>query len=338
MADIVVLITLPFPDHLIERLRALSSRIRVEVVPARSAQELPAELLPEVEVLYTSRALPDPQDVPALQWVQFHYAGIDHVADHPLLRKEGLQVTTLSGVAAPGMAEFALMCMLALGRHLPAIMDDKLHKRWPKDRFERYQPVELRGSMVGIVGYGSIGREIARLCRAMGAGVLACKHDLKHLDDPGYAIDGLGDPQAELAQRIYPPQAVASMAAECDFLVVVVPLTPETRGMIDEGVLERMKPSAFLVDISRGGVVDHGALIQALREKKLAGAALDVYPVEPLPQSSPLWEMSNVILTPHLAGASPHYYERAMDLFVENFRRYLAGQPLLNRFDPQRGY
>ena len=338
MADILVLITLPFPEHLLERLRAVSSRVRVEVAPTRSAEELPAELLPEVEVLYTSRVLPDPQDVPALRWVQFHYAGIDHVLDHPLLRKEGLQVTTLSGVAAPGMAEFALMCMLALGRHLPAIMDDKLHKRWPKDRFERYRPLEVRGSTVGIVGYGSVGREIARLCRALGASVLACKQDLKHLDDSGYSIAGLGDPHAELVTRLYPPQAVASMAAECDFLVVTLPLTAKTRGMIGERVLGRMKPGAYLVDLSRGGVVDHGALIQALQEKRLAGAALDVYPVEPLPESSPLWELPNVILTPHIAGASAHYYERAMELFVENFKRYLAGQPLLNRYDPQRGY
>jgi phosphoglycerate dehydrogenase-like enzyme len=103
-------------------------------------------------------------------------------------------------------------------------------------------------------------------------------------------------------------------------------------------VFKNMKPGAFLIDVSRGGVVDHGGLIEALVEKRLAGAALDVYPVEPLPENSPLWEMPNVILSPHIAGASGEYLERAVDLFRENLRRYLAGQPLLNRYDRQRGY
>jgi phosphoglycerate dehydrogenase-like enzyme len=128
------------------------------------------------------------------------------------------------------------------------------------------------------------------------------------------------------------------MAAECDFLVITVPLTPETRGMVGEEVLQKMKPGAYLVDISRGGVVDHGALVEALNMGSIAGAALDVYPVEPLPESSPLWEMPNVILSPHVAGSSVHYLERAGDLFIQNLRRYLDKEPLLNRYDPELGY
>ena len=159
-----------------------------------------------------------------------------------------------------------------------------------------------------------------------------------NLDQEHYSPEGLGDPQADLVQRIYPPQAVASMAELCDFLVVTVPLTPETRGMIGAKVFQSMKSNAFLIDISRGGVVDHGALIDALNNSNLAGAALDVYPVEPLPESSPLWEMPNVILSPHVAGASPRYYEKAADLFATNLRRYLSEQPLLNLYDPEKGY
>jgi phosphoglycerate dehydrogenase-like enzyme len=131
---------------------------------------------------------------------------------------------------------------------------------------------------------------------------------------------------------------LASMASLCDFLVVTVPLTSETRGMISKKVFEKMKPRSCLIDLSSGGVVDHGALVEALEAKHLAGAALDVYPVEPLPAGSPLWEMSNVILSPHVAYFSPRYYEMAMDLFVENMRRYLSGQPLLNLYRPERGY
>ena len=337
MSDIHVLITLPFPEPLVERLRAVASNLQIHVHPAKTAEDLPEELLPEIEVLYTISALPEPEKAPKLRWVQFHFAGVDHVADHSLLRSD-LQVTTLSGAAVPQIAEFALMCMLALARQLPVMMKDSVETRWAKDRFERYQPWELRGSTVGIVGYGSVGREVARLCRSFGASVLATKRDLKRLDDIDYTLNGLGDPDAELPDRLYPPQALPSMVSSCDFVVVTVPLTPQTRGMVGESVFKGMKPTAYLIDVSRGGVVDHGALVEALNETRLAGAALDVYPIEPLPESSPLWGMSNVILSPHVAGASEHYDDRAAELFAENLQRYHAGRPLLNLYDPDRNY
>lgn len=337
MAEILVVLTVAFPDPLVERLRAVSPRLKFHVQHAHSAKDIPPEVLREVEVLYTVRTLPEPEMVPNLRWVQFHYAGVDHVSDHPLIRSTVL-VTTLSGAAIPQMAEFAMLGLLALGRRFPRMMEDQRAKRWAEDRFERFEPKELRGSTVGIVGYGSVGREVARLCRAFGAKVLAVKRDLKILADPGYGMAGLGDPAASLPDRLYPPQALRSMVAECDFLVVTAPLTDETRGMVDRKVFQNMKASAFLVDLSRGGVVDHGALVEALTEKRIAGVALDVYPVEPLPESSPLWEMSNVIISPHVAGASPDYMERATALFAENLRRYVNDEPLLNRYDPGRGY
>lgn len=128
------------------------------------------------------------------------------------------------------------------------------------------------------------------------------------------------------------------MLKDCDFVIVTVPLTDETRGMVEAEVLSACKPNAYLIDISRGGIVDHPALIKALNEHKLAGAALDVFPEEPLPKKSPLWEMPNVIITPHIAGASAHYDERAMALFAENLSRYVSDQPLLNVFDLKKGY
>ena len=337
MTEIQVLITLPFPAAQVERLQAVSPEIKIHVHPARTAEDLPEELMPETEVLYTMTAIPEPEAVPKLRWVQFHLAGLDHVADHSLVRSD-VVVTTLSGAAVPQVAEFVLMCILSQSHHLPVMMNDAGEVRWGDGRHKRYRPTELRGSTVGIVGYGSIGREVARLCRTFGATVLATKRDLKQLDDLDYTLNGLGDPGAELPDRLYPPQALPSMVSLCDFVVVTVPLTPETRGMVDKRVFQGMKPTAYLVDISRGGVVDHGALVKALNDKRLAGAALDVYPVEPLPESSPLWEMPNVILSPHVAGASNHYYERAADLFAENLQRYHAGRPLLNLFDPDRGY
>ncbi len=229
--------------------------------------------------------------------------------------------------------------VMALGHHLPTMMQDQQEKHWAEDvKFTRFRPIELRDSTVGIVGYGNIGREIARLCMTFGAKVLATKRDLKTLEKKGYLSEGLGDEQAEIPERLYPPQALPSMASECDFLILTVPLTPETRGMVNAKVFESMKETAYLIDISRGGVVDQGALVEALKEEKIGGAALDVYPVEPLPTSSPLWELPNVILSPHVAGTSDQYLARAADLFAENLRRYVANEPLLNRYDPKRGY
>ncbi|NIS79922.1 MAG: D-2-hydroxyacid dehydrogenase [Anaerolineales bacterium] len=337
MSDIYVLITVPFPEPLVERLKVVSPRLQIHVHPAPRSEDLPEELLPDIEILYTLWAMPDPEAVPELRWIQFHFAGIERLADHPLLSSE-VKVTTLSGAAVPQMAEFALMSMLALGRKLPVMMADPPEVRWDENRYRKYEPTELRDSTVGILGYGSIGREVARLCREFGAKVLAIKHDLKHLQDEGYTLEGTGDPGGDIPDRLYPPQALRSMVPLCDFLVVTVPLTSETRGMVSSAIFEAMKTTAHLVDISRGGVVDHGALVEALATEKLAGAALDVYPAEPLPETSPLWELPNVILSPHVAGASEHYYERAAALFAENLHRYLSERPLLNLYHPEKGY
>jgi phosphoglycerate dehydrogenase-like enzyme len=199
-------------------------------------------------------------------------------------------------------------------------------------------PRELRGSTVGIAGYGSVGRQIARLLQPFGVSILAAKRDVMHPEDTGYTQDGLGDPGGDFFQRLYPVQAIGSMLRECDYLVVTLPHTPETHGLIGAAELAALRPGAALVDISRGGVVDQGALIQALQDRRLAGAALDVFAEEPLPANSALWKMPNVIISPHIAGNSPSYNERAVELFAENLHRFLAGLPLYNRFDAQKGY
>jgi phosphoglycerate dehydrogenase-like enzyme len=335
--EVHVLLTVTFPPALLERMSAVSPDIKLHSNPAREVKAIPEELLNKAEVLYTIDLLPEPDMVPKLRWIQMHYTGVDHISGQPLL-SEDITLTTMSGASAPQMAEFALMNMLSLGHHMPEVLRSSPAEQWAEGRFSRFQPLELRGSTVGIIGYGSIGREIARLCKQFGAHILATKHDLMHLEDEGYIPEGLGDPAADLPDRIYPPEALRSMVKLCDFVVVTVPLTSATQGMVAGDVLKAMKSSAYLVDISRGGVVDHGALVEALNARQLAGAALDVYPIEPLPESSPLWKMKNVILSPHLGGASPHYLERAAELFSLNLQRYLTDRQLLNIYDPERGY
>jgi len=333
-----VLITLPFPDPLIQKLNNVSPRLHISVYKARKSEDIPEEVWRSAEILYTSRLLPRPEQAPNLRWIQFHWAGVDHALEAAIMKKTDLQVTSLSGAAASQMAEFSLMMMLNLGHHIPQVFSLQRLAEWPNDRWERFTPLELRDSTVGIVGYGSIGREIARLLTSFGATILAAKRDAMHPEDSGYTQEGLGDPEGDLVRRLYPFQALRSMLKECDYVVVAVPLLPATRGLIGAPELAAMKPTAFLVDISRGGVIDMDALISVLREEKIAGAALDVYPQEPLPADSPLWRLPNVILTPHIAGFSPHYDERAVALFSENLMRYLSGLKLYNLVDLSLGY
>jgi phosphoglycerate dehydrogenase-like enzyme len=332
------LITIPFADHLVSQLNNISPRLRLAVVRTRKVEEIPTEVLERAEVLYTNVVLPIPDQVPNLRWLQFHWTGIDHAINHPLLQKPGLVITNLSGVGSSQMAEYAVMTALALGHRLPDLIAHQRRSEWPKDRWERFSPLELRGSTVGIVGYGSIGRQIARLMHEFGPTLLATKRDVLHPADTDYVPEGMGDPEGNFIHRLYPPQALTSMLRECDFVIVTVPLTAETHDLIGAKELAVLKPTAFVIDLSRGGILDHAALYAALRDQKLAGAALDVFPEEPLPSDSPLWKMPNVILTPHISGNTPYYDERAVAFFSENLHRYLAGLSLYNRVDIARGY
>jgi phosphoglycerate dehydrogenase-like enzyme len=333
-----VLITVQFPEKLISKLNAVSPRLRILARKAKKSEEISDDEWGKIEVLYTSRILPSPRQAPNLRWIQFHYAGIDHAVDAPILDKEDLVATTLSGGSASQMAEYVLMMLLSLGHRLPDLMNSQKSAEWLKDRWDRFSPQELRQSVVGIVGYGSIGRQVARLLAPFGAQVLAAKRNAMRPEDTGYMPEGQGDPQGDFVHRLYPPQALKSMIKACDFVAVTVPLTEETRGMIDAEVLDVFKPTAYLIDVSRGGVVDQAALVDALKGKKLAGAALDVFPEEPLPAESPLWEIPNVLITPHIAGNTAFYDERAIELFAENLDRYLSGLPLYNRYRPELGY
>lgn len=333
-----ILVTVPFNESLQTQLRGISPKLNFYFYAPQKASDIPAEIWARAEVLYTGHILPAPEQAPDLQWIQFHYAGIDRFAESPILQQDGLTVTTLSGAAASQVAEHALAMILALGRKLPTLLGAQKKAEWPKDRFERFAPVELRGATVGIVGYGSIGRQVARLLRPFGATVLATKRDAMRPEHGGYTPEESGDPGGDLVERLYPSAALRSMLKNCRFVVVTVPLTAETRGLINAPMLAALPTGAFLVDVSRGGVVDIPALLAALKDGKLAGAALDVFPEEPLPADSPLWAQPNLVISPHISGHSPHYNERAVQLFSENIHRYLAGLTLYNIFDKSRGY
>jgi phosphoglycerate dehydrogenase-like enzyme len=335
---IEVLITSSLSDAQLAQLREISPDLRITAMPARKVEEIPNDIWMRTQVLYTDRVLPEPVRAPGLRWVQFTSAGIDFAVQSELLKKTDIMATTISGASAIQAGEYILMMLLTLGHRLPDMAASQGRAEWLRDRWERFMPRELYGATVGLVGYGSIGRQAATLLRPFGATVLAAKRDAMQPQDPGYAVDGLGDPHGDYFQRLYPVQALKSMLKLVDFAVITLPLTPETRGLIGAEELAVMKPTAFIIDISRGGIIQHVPLIEALQEHRLAGAALDVFPEEPLPPNSPLWRMPNVIITPHIAGISPYYGDRALALFAENINRYLVGLPLYNLYDPQKGY
>jgi phosphoglycerate dehydrogenase-like enzyme len=330
-----VLVAMDFSDALMERIRGVSPRLKVE----RHYPDIPEKAWADVEVLYTLRHFPDPAQTPRLRWIQMHTAGIDHALDEPILKAQDVEVTNASGIHATQMSEYCLMMMLAFAYKLPLMLDFQKKAEWSPRQHQTFAPRHLRGQTLGIVGYGAVGRELARLADALGMTVLAIKRDVMHpADYDTYRIPGTGDPEGEIPRRIYPPEAIVSMARECDFLVVIAPLTTASKALINTDVLKALKKTAVLINVARGGLVDEAALISALAAGQIAGAALDVFEEEPLPNTSPLWNLENVIISPHVAGNSVQYHDKIVDVFVENLTRYLENRPLLNRVLHSVGY
>jgi phosphoglycerate dehydrogenase-like enzyme len=170
-----LLITLPFPEDLVSNLKKISTKLDITVHKATKPEDIPVDLWERTEILYTNYVLPTADQAPELRWIQFHWAGVEHIMDDPILKKPGLVATTLSGASASQMAEYIMMMLLALGHQMPEIVANQIGREWPSDRWEIFRPLELRQSTVGIVGYGSIGRQVARLLHSFGATVLATR-------------------------------------------------------------------------------------------------------------------------------------------------------------------
>jgi phosphoglycerate dehydrogenase-like enzyme len=288
--------------------------------------------------MWFATPLPTPEQAPNLRWVQLYSAGADYLFHHPLFHTH-VTFTTASGVHAIPIAEYVLTMVLARFHRLPTLLNLQKQRDWPSStvRSTQLMPEELRGKTIGIVGYGSIGRQVARLAQAFGMRILAMQRGTDHRDR-GYQIANVGDPEGTLPERYFAPEHLHQMLADCDVVVITVPLTSSTQGMFNEAAFQAMKSSAFLVNIARGEVCNESDLIRALQEKQIAGAALDVFEHEPLPPESPLWHLPNVLLSPHISGQNPQYDERAAALFAENLRRYMVGEPLLNVVDKAHGY
>jgi phosphoglycerate dehydrogenase-like enzyme len=330
-----VLVTTGFEDALLDRMRAVSPELRV--TRARGARPD----FSEADVLYGNALPRDPARAPRLRWVQLHMAGPDSLHDHPIYTKTDVALTTTSGVHAATVAEYAITVMLALAHRVPRMVEWKRRGGWPPDaqRWPLFVPTEVRGATLGVIGYGSIGRELARVAkRTFAMRVLASKRDPAQRRDTGYCRPGTGDPEGSLPDAWFTPGQLHELLAGSDVVVMCAPLTDETRHMFDARAFAAMKPSAYFLNVGRGGSVDERALVAALKQGRIAGAAIDVFAEEPPPKKHPLYALDNVIVSPHVSGFLPSYDEACTDLFVENLRRHLAGAPLLNLVDRAAGY
>jgi phosphoglycerate dehydrogenase-like enzyme len=275
------------------------------VHPAKNEDEI-GDFIERMDILLTVR-ISDAllKKASKLQWIHTITTGVDYLINQPSLRKEVL-ISCSRGIHVPQMSEMALLFMLALNRNLPQFIRNQDKRVW-----ERWPTKLLSQKKVGILGVGAIGEEIARKCKVFGMTV--------------FGIDVVKR-KVDVVDCFYGPEDLPRVAREVDYLIIVVPNIPQTRKMVGREVLSSMKPSAFLINIGRGEVIDEEALISYLESGKIAGAALDAFWAEPLPEDHPFWGMKNVILTPHVGGMSEYCVDQVLSIFEENLRRFLKGE------------
>jgi D-2-hydroxyacid dehydrogenase (NADP+) len=244
------------------------------------------------------------KDAKNLKWVQALGTGVDGITDQPALA-DNVLVTNMHGLHGDSMSDSAMLSMLALARDLPRVVRNQARHAW-----DRFPSRLLRGKTVGIFGVGAIAEDLAPKCKMFGMNVVGITSSQREV--PGF-------------DRMYSRDQLEEAVRELDYLILLTPYTPETRNIVNAKILAAMKPSGFLINLARGGIVDEDALVAALKEGKIAGAALDVFVQEPLPETHPFWDMNNVIITPHLGGFHNQYPEQALPTVEENIRKFLAG-------------
>jgi phosphoglycerate dehydrogenase-like enzyme len=258
--------------------------------------------------------------LPRLRWVHATSAGAGEQVRKAELSAEALErvtITTSSGVHAIPLAEFAVLGLLAVAKELPRLVQDQRARAWPEVR----QPLrELPGQTLFLVGLGEIGREVARLGKALGMRTVGFRRTQ--------------GPPPEWVDEVHGPERLTELAGRADAMVVSLPMTEQTAGLVDRATIERLPATCIFVNVGRGGVVDEPALVDALRDRRIAGAVLDVFATEPLPADSPLWTLPNVLVSPHAAALSDRENERITELFADNLRRYLDGRPLRKVVEP----
>jgi len=257
---------------------------------------------------------------PSVEWVHTRSAGIDFISSEGLFQSSA-QLTNAKGMFSSTLAEYCMMACSYFAKDLPRLMRQKNDGNW-----EQYPVLELRGATLGVVGYGDIGRASAKLAKAYGMRVLGLKRKAEGFED-------------EYCDGVYGMEGLEELAGESDYVLISTPLTEQTRGMISEEVLAKCKPSAVIINVGRGPIIDEEALIKALSNGTIKGAGLDVMTAEPLPKESPLWKLDNVLLSPHNMDMTLTFMRESTEFFVEeNLKRFVRGETLLNPVDKGAGY
>ena len=293
--------------------------------------------LADVEVMLRGRLPAETFDrilsrAPNLRWVHSASAGVERVLT-PSSRARGLVITNARGVFSRPVAEYVMMMILSVTRRLPQLLELQAERTW-----QPLEARELRDVTVGIVGLGSIGRAVGALATAFGCRVIATR---RRPEAGSAAAPGDGDEPylgSLMLDRVLPPERLAELLAESDFVVLATPLTSDTMGLISDEAIAALKPGAWVINVARGELVDERALARALREGRMGGAVLDTFREEPLPPTSPLYDLPNLILTPHTSWSSARVVDRSVELFCDNLRRFAAGRALINVVDPNAGY
>jgi phosphoglycerate dehydrogenase-like enzyme len=306
-------------EHVRARVRALAGNRRVVYTTDRAEIE---RLLPELEIVAGFFPSEWVVRAPQLRWYQQWGAGADWLMEHPQAIEKDFILTNASGVHTIPISEHIIGMLLALGRGLHHAAQAQARHEWWRPSADTV--FELSGKTMLLIGVGAIGARTAAIAAALGMRVEGVR------SNPERPADGVA--------AMFGPQQLAERLPNADVVVLTVPLSPDTRAMIGETEFHLMKPSAIIVNIGRGGTIDEPALIAALRDGHIAGAALDVFAQEPLPADSPLWDMPNVFLTSHYSGINPLYNERAMAIFLDNLERFEAGSEMRNVVDTRAGY
>jgi phosphoglycerate dehydrogenase-like enzyme len=261
-----------------------------------------------------------------LRWIHSPAAAV-HQLLFPELVNRDVMLTNGRDVNGPVVAEHVMALILALAKNLPQAMRFQARRFWAQEEMWNRlpRPREIAGATLGLVGVGSIGSKVAKHAAAMGMRVIAVR-------------DNLEKPRPEGVETVLPSSKLDLLVSQSDYIALTVPVTPETRSLMDTARFARMKPDACLINVGRGPLIEEAALLTALRERKIGGAALDVFEHEPLPADSPLWELENLLITPHTAGLTEKLWDRQYELISENLRRYLESRPLLAVVDKQKGY
>lgn len=329
-----VLYDAPLRKESIDEITRLVPGIKLIETPSRP----PRDLLAEADVVYTQSADFNTADAPRLRWVQTNSASTESVWGKPVMESP-VPVCNVSGAYSVTVAECVFAMLLALTRKIDKGVHAQQKHDWPSDeRYIDWCGVDLYGMTMGIVGYGSIGRQVGRLAQSFGMNVLACKRRPQDHKDDSFLLPGSGDPDGLIPSAWYGIDGISEMFARSDVVVVTLPGIPTTRQLIGAKHLAALPRHAWVINIGRGVVFDEPALYQILREKKIAGAGLDVFVEEPLPPASPFWDLPNLLIMPHVGSWSNKQARYANQVLIENLRRDRAGEPLVNVIDKQLRY